>query len=175
MDTVTIRNGTAKDFDAADSVVQAATAARRGGVDSPPAHRARLRHVMRKSDAFLIVADDDGAIVGMASAMQGLTDDGAGPPSPGLCFLSSVYVAPHQWSQGIGRRLVDTIVIEAWSRGYNRVQLWTHADNKRAQRLYEGRGFHRSGREKDDDRGERILHYELSLGGEEDRSLARMP
>jgi hypothetical protein len=33
----------------------------------------------------------------------------------------------------------------------------------RGQRLYDGRGFRRSGREKDDDVGERIVHYKRAL------------
>ena len=49
------------------------------------------------------------------------------------------------------------------SRGYERAQLWTHADNARAQRLYERHGFRRTGREKDDDLGEWIVHYERAL------------
>ena len=48
---------------------------------------------------------------------------------------------------------------EGRERGYVGFQLWTHGDNQRAQRLYEGVGFRRSGREKDDDLGERIVHY----------------
>lgn len=44
-----------------------------------------------------------------------------------------------------------------------RVRLWTHADNVRARRLYDGRGFRRSGLERDDDRGERIVQFERTL------------
>jgi hypothetical protein len=52
---------------------------------------------------------------------------------------------------------------EARARGYARVQLWTHASNLRAHRLSEGRGFGLSGRERDDDLGERIVHYQRQL------------
>jgi len=69
-----------------------------------------------------------------------------------------VFVAPERW--GVGGRLVDALLAEA--RGYDRAQLWTQADNPGARRLYEGRGFRRSGREKDE-LGERILHYERTL------------
>jgi ribosomal protein S18 acetylase RimI-like enzyme len=63
---------------------------------------------------------------------------------------------------GIGGRLVDTLLPEARSRGYDRAQLWTQFDNARARRLYEGRGFVPSGREKDEF-GERIVHYQRDL------------
>jgi GNAT superfamily N-acetyltransferase len=60
---------------------------------------------------------------------------------------------------GIGGRLLDRVLDEARRRGYVRVQLWTHAGNQRARRLYEQRGFERTGREKGDDRGELFIHY----------------
>ena len=43
-----------------------------------------------------------------------------------------------------------------------RGQLWTQSDNMRARRLYEGRGFVPSGREKYEF-GERIVHYQRAL------------
>lgn len=123
----------------------------------------RVRGYAGKPDAFMIVADDAGEVVGMAVGMQGLADDGAGPPVAGLCHISMVFVAPGRWGQGIGGLLVAAVLNEARSRSYDRTQLWTHADNARAQHLYEGHGFRRSGREKDDDFGERIVHYERDL------------
>lgn len=111
----------------------------------------------------MIVADDAGEVVGMAVGMQGLADDGAGPPVDGLCHISMVFVAPDRWGEGIGRQLIAATLDEARRRGFDRTQLWTHADNGRAQRLYEGHGLRRSGREKDDDLGERIVHYERDL------------
>ena len=73
-----------------------------------------------------------------------------------------VFVAPDRWGEGLGGRLVDALLVEVRSRGYQRAQLWTQADNARARRLYEGRGFKASGREKDGF-GERIVHYRRDL------------
>jgi GNAT superfamily N-acetyltransferase len=58
--------------------------------------------------------------------------------------------------------LIDALLPEARSRGYDRAQLWTQSDNARARGLYEGRGFAPSGREKDEF-GERIVHYQRAL------------
>ena len=67
--------------------------------------------------------------------------------------------------RGVGRRLVDAILAAARAEGYDRAHLWTHADdNDRARRLYAGRGFRRSGVEKDDEGGRRIVRYERRLG-----------
>jgi len=112
--------------------------------------------------AFLLLAEAAGEVVGMTLGLQGLADDGAGPPIPGLCHVSMVFVTPDRWGEGIGGRLVAALLAEARSRGYVRVQLWTQADNTAAQRLYESHRFRRTGREKDEF-GERILHYERTL------------
>ncbi|MEJ7763369.1 MAG: GNAT family N-acetyltransferase, partial [Thermomicrobiales bacterium] len=166
MGEVVLRRGLPGDFDAAVAVWRVASAARRDGRPSSPEQEARVRASLRKPDAFFVVADDAGVVVSMAVGMQGLAHDGAGPPSVGLCFISMVFVAPDRWDEGIGGRTVDAVLAEARSRGYDRAQLWTHADNRRAQRLYVGRGFRRSGREKDDDHGDLIVHYERRLGNE---------
>lgn len=170
MDKVVIRHGRPADVDAVIVVVQIASAARRNIRPTSLERNEQLRYSIRKPDAFLIVAEDAGTVVGMALGMQGLADDGAGVPVPGLCFLSSVYVVPDRWGKNIGGQIVDAVLATARLRGYHRVQLWTHADNQRAQRLYEGRGFRRSGREKDDDHGECIVHYEHSL---DDKSVGK--
>ncbi len=160
MTGILMRLGDPSDIEPAVAVWRAASAARRGGRPVSAERERRLRDSLQKPDAFLLVADDAGEIVGMVVGLQGLADDGTGPPDPGLCFISMVYVTPERWGEGIGGRIVDAVLTEAHSRGYARAELWTHADNLRAQRLYEGRGFRLSGRQKEDDRGEWIVHYE---------------
>lgn len=163
---VTIRRGGPQDVEPAIAVWRSANTARRGGRQPPPEQEARTRGHVGTPGAFLLVAEAAGEapdeIVGMALGVQGLADDGAGPPIPGLCHVSMVFVAPERWGRGVGGRLVDALLAEARARGYDRAQLWTQADNPGAQRLYEGRGFRRSGREKDE-LGERIVHYERTL------------
>ena len=160
--TVVRRSGPA-DFGSAVEVWRAANAARLEGRASPPSVQIeRLRDALRDADSFLFVADD-GAISGMAVGMQGLADDGAGPPIEGLLHVEAVFVAPERWGAGLGGELVEAVLSEARSRGYGHAQLWTHARNRRAQRLYEGRGFRRTGRKKRGDIGEAIVHLERDL------------
>jgi GNAT superfamily N-acetyltransferase len=111
-----------------------------------------------------MVAEAGGEVVGMAVGMQGLSDDGAGPPIEGLCHIGAVFVSPEHWGAGVGGRLVDRVLAEARARGYDRAQLWTHADNPRARRLYEHRGFEHTGRKKETDHGDLIVHYARRLG-----------
>lgn len=158
--TTLVRAGTSADAEAAIEVWELANVARRGGLPVPAQHEARVHGYLKKADSFLAVADEGGTMVGMALGMQALDDDGAGPPLPGLCHISMVFVHPDHWGEGIGKLLMRHLLDAGLNRGYAGFQLWTHADNNRAQRLYEGLGFRRSGREKDDDLGERIVHYE---------------
>ena len=133
-----------------------------GRASPPPVQFERLHAALRDPASFLFVADE-GGISGMAVGMPGLADDGAGPPIEDLCHVGAVFVAPGRWGAGLGGELVGAVLSEARSRSYGRAQLWTHADNTRAQRLYENRGFRRTGREKQDDLGETIVHYERWL------------
>jgi ribosomal protein S18 acetylase RimI-like enzyme len=159
-----IRLGTAADAAPAFEVWYAANRARRGGPPSSPVQVARVRANLGADHTFFVVADDPAeGIVGMAMGMQALADDGAGPPMAGRCHVAMVFVAPDHWGRGIGGAVVDAILAEARRRGYREAQLWTHADNVRAQRLYTRRGFRPSGRRKLDDHAEPILHYERDL------------
>jgi ribosomal protein S18 acetylase RimI-like enzyme len=160
---VVLRRGRAADVEPAVAVWRAAQAARQGRRPVRVESEERVRSYTLKPDAFLLLAEAGSEVVGMGLGMQGLADDGAGPPVPGLCHIAMIFVAPERWSEGIGGRVLGGVLEEACSRGYERAQLWTHADNARAQRLYERHGFRRTGREKDDDLGEWIVHYERAL------------
>jgi ribosomal protein S18 acetylase RimI-like enzyme len=160
---IAIRAAEPEDVEPAIAVWRAANTARRGGCPVPAEQEARVRGIVAKRDGFLLVAADAGAVVAMGLGLQGLADDGAGPPIPGLCHVAMVFVAPDRWGRGVGGQIVDALLAAARARGYRRAQLWTHADNVRAQRLYERRGFAPSGRRKADDLGEEIVHYERAL------------
>jgi ribosomal protein S18 acetylase RimI-like enzyme len=162
MDDTDIRRGGAADIEPAVAVWVAANRARRDGVPPLPEQEARARGHVDNPEAVLFVADDAGEVVGMALGEQALSDDGTGPPVEGLCHVSMVFVAPDRWGEGLGGRLVDALLDEVRERGYERAQLWTQTDNARARRLYEGRDFIPSGREKDES-GERIMHYRRDL------------
>ena len=81
----------------------------------------------------------------MASAMPAREDAGAGRLIPGACYLDLIYVLPERWSEGIGGTVLDAVLDEARRRAYSRVQLWTHEENERSHRLYQSRGFSRTG------------------------------
>ena len=124
-----------------------------------------LRERFARDDVWVLVADDDGAVVGVAQGAPARQDGGAGPVVPGRCHLSMVFVRPDRWGEGIGSRLVDSAVAVAAGLGYDTVQLYTHEDNHRAQRLYVNRGFERDGDVRDDAWGEPVGRWARRLGG----------
>ncbi|MFI0453380.1 GNAT family N-acetyltransferase [Actinomadura sp. 6N118] len=154
-----VRRGTSADVIAASEVVFLADAAR--AVDPPIEEHARARTTHRLGDprTFFFVAEHHGRIIGSAAGMSGRLDGGLGEAIPGLCHVSMVAVLPELWGQGIGRQLLAALVDEARDRGYERVQLFTQADNTRGHALYERLGFSRTGEVAVSGDNEPIVHY----------------
>ncbi|MEH1125679.1 GNAT family N-acetyltransferase [Micromonospora sp. CPCC 206061] len=124
----------------------------------------QVRRRLAGPASFAVLAEDDGELVALALVLQALAQDGAsGDPLPGLAHVSMVAVHPDRWGQGLGALVVGQAQLKARERGFSQAQLWTHATNGRAQRLYERLGWTASGRTKIDDHGERILHYVREL------------
>jgi len=123
----------------------------------------RTRRYLTQPDAFGVVAAASDAPTGFALGMDGRLDDGAGDVIPGLCHIAAVFVAPTAWNQRIGTHLLDALLATARTRGHRRAQLWTQDYNEPALRLYRGRGFAAVGREKFDERGDRIALFARDL------------
>ncbi len=154
---VVVRRGGAEDIEPAFAVWRAAEIARRGG-PPPRVSEERVHGYTRKAGASLLVAEGGaGGVVGMAL----LTLATSRPAD--VSVLQMAFVSPERWGEGIGGRLVDAALAEARSKGYVRCQLWTHASDERVCRLYESRGFGRSGRQETGESGEQILHYDRPL------------
>ncbi len=176
-ETVEVREAVLADADAAVDLWKSSHVIRRNGRPLPEAHIASAYQRMSVPGALLLLAHDprpdggsdggpeggpDGgrpAVVGTILGVQGLDQDGLGPAVPGLVHICLLSVAPDRWGQHIGRLLVEQMLLRAAAQGYRRAQLWTHADNLRANRLYKAMGFRRSGRVRVDDWGELLVHY----------------
>ena len=74
-----------------------------------------------------------------------------------------MFVAPAFWNQRVGAHLLDALLDAARARGHRRAQLWTQDYNEPALRLYRGRGFSAVGREKFDERGDRLALFARDL------------
>ena len=53
------------------------------------------------------------------------------------CYLEDLFVAPAARGQGIGRALIDDLVVLARARGWHRLYWLTDADNAAARKLYD--------------------------------------
>ncbi len=97
------------------------------------------------ADAFTRVAEVDGAFAGYCYV--------AAPPreaedAPGDVELVALYVDPEHRGQGAGSALMRTALTRLAELGYERVFLWTFAENDRTIAFYERHGWSRDGAEK---------------------------
>lgn len=109
--------------------------------------------------SLFILATEGERTVGFVHGVWGRKQDGLGKPIRGLFHLGMIAVEPSDWGRGIGKALMQRCFEVAQKNEIRKIQLWTSADNVRAQRLCEGLGFTRSGRIKLDPRGETIVQY----------------
>lgn len=96
-----------------------------------------LAHV--PDSRWYAVEEDDAGIAGYVGLM-------AVPPE---ADVQTVAVAPRAQGTGLGRRLLDALLVEAERRGCTQVFLEVHDDNEPALRLYERAGFEQQGRRRD--------------------------
>jgi ribosomal protein S18 acetylase RimI-like enzyme len=185
-DTVDVREAVSADVDAAVELWTLSHVVRRNGRPLPEAHVTLARQRMSSPESLLLLAAETRSetrsetkseatsearsdaepgpeLIGTILAVQGLGQDGAGPPVPGLLHISLLSVAPDRWGRHVGRLLVEAVLNRGAANGFQDAQLWTHADNLRANRLYKAMGFRRSGRVRVDDWGELLVHYRRSL------------
>ena len=81
------------------------------------------------------VLEKDGRIVGGGGFAQRTGADA------GTCELRKMYFYPEARGHGLGAALLDTLIIEARSVGFNRCYLETLTGMQAARKLYASRGF----------------------------------
>jgi ribosomal protein S18 acetylase RimI-like enzyme len=141
---VTVRPATVQDAPAIGRVhVRAWQAAYRGQLPDDyldglrPEERAASweRGLRRDRDRDpLLVAEDDGEVVGFA--LVGAAQDPAGAGQ-----LYAINVDPDHWGTGAGRALLAAAQAELVRLGYTEAVLWVLPGNARARRFYEVAGW----------------------------------
>ncbi|MEY9962258.1 ribosomal protein S18 acetylase RimI-like enzyme [Streptacidiphilus sp. MAP12-16] len=165
-ETVAVREATSSDVDEAVALWTHSHVVRRNGRPLPEAHIDSAHQRMAAPGVLLLLAHEtarEPGLIGTIIGVQGCEQDGTGTPIPGLLHISLLSVAPDRWGQHVGRLLVEEMLARAPDRGFDQAQLWTHADNLRANRLYKAMAFRRSGRVRVDDWGELLVHYRRGL------------
>ncbi len=105
---------------------------------SDPWTLASFRTMLEQPQVLASVAERDGSIVGYTIAW--VVGDEA--------ELANLAVAPALRGQGIGQRLLDTLLASLDARGGATVYLEVRDSNESAQALYRSRGFTAAGRRK---------------------------
>lgn len=162
-------------MDAAASVWRAATGRRRRELGLDPLPDTPI--ALARPGAFAVGAAEGDELLSLAAALPARADDARSLHNvPGLVHISSVSTRPDYWGSGLAGRCVQALLWQATRRGYARAQLWTHTSNAGSRRLYEREGFALSGRQKEDDHGEPMLHYvrELPVPALRSRRAARL-
>jgi GNAT superfamily N-acetyltransferase len=143
-----IRPATADDVGAlaavhAEAVALAYAGIFDAGVPPPTADEllGRWALLVATPDAWVGVAEHDGATVGMVGARP--SPDPDAPAGTGE--IVGLHVRPMWWGQGVGGRLFDAAVEEAGRLGLAPLRLWALQANLRARHLYERRGWRPDG------------------------------
>jgi ribosomal protein S18 acetylase RimI-like enzyme len=82
-------------------------------------------------------AEIDGQVVGLVGAGSG--------EFTGAAALTSLWVDPRFRGLGVGSALIDAVEAWALGQGLSQILLWVTETNQAAERLYERRGFTRTG------------------------------
>ena len=106
--------------------------------DHPERYEAALAAIQSTPGNDVLVAEVDGAVVGMCQLVVFRHLQGGG----GQCAeIESMHVHPDVRSRGVGGRLLDAAVEAARLAGCYRVQLTSNAVRTDAHRFYERHGF----------------------------------
>lgn len=105
------------------------------GVFDGPVQACWTQEFLADARHHIVVALDDGSVVGMTSALHYVHPDKA----PQL-WINEVGVAPSHQRRGIGRLLLDAMLAHGRTLGCTEAWLGTEEDNVAARRLYEGTG-----------------------------------
>ena len=103
---------------------------------SVPWTRDQLRSALPDSTHELLVAEEDGKVLGYIG-MMAVLDEG---------YISNVAVAPEERRRGIGRSLVRFMLLQAAKRGLQFATLEVREHNEGAIALYSGEFFRVVGR-----------------------------
>ena len=94
----------------------------------------------------VLVAETSSVVVGFAHVRASRDDDA---DAAAIGEVTSLYVDPGHWSEGVGRALLAAAVSRLREAGFGQATLWVLQDNARARRFYDAAGWRPDGAEKD--------------------------
>ena len=145
-----IRDAVADDIDAITTIQNATIETTTGEWrDEPHPVAERAEWLAAQADANLpvLVAVDTGAVIGFAS--YGPFRDNSKWPGYRFTVEHSVHVAESAWGAGVGRRLMDELIVRAFSAGVHAMIGAIDSSNDGSVRFHERIGFVEQGRLKE--------------------------
>ncbi|MDZ7750329.1 MAG: peptidase C39 family protein [Gammaproteobacteria bacterium] len=128
--TLHIRHGDVSDIPALDQLERACFHGDR-------ISRRQLHYLVKKGNAAVLVAEEDGRLVGDVVLLFSR--------GTSVARLYSIAVADHMRGRSVGRALVTAAEKETWARPRAYLRLEVRKDNTAAIRLYESLGYRRLG------------------------------
>lgn len=98
---------------------------------------AGLRLLLEQPDADVLVAERDGAVIGMCTLQILLSTAEGGP----VGIVEDVIVAPEHRGQGVGKALLQNMLKRAQARGLTRLQLLADRHNTPALGFYQAQDW----------------------------------
>jgi ribosomal protein S18 acetylase RimI-like enzyme len=98
----------------------------------------------RQGPGAVLVAAQDGAVLGFCAVATPSRDDDAGD---GVAEIGAIYVESGVWRAGVGRALMQTALDDLRAEGWRAVTLWVLAENRQAREFYAQFGFGPDGAE----------------------------
>jgi len=130
--------------------------------------RRRLRHLLTRANAAVLMAEDDGGLVGSVVLLFRRTT--------GTAHVYSIAVAARARGRGAGRTLLEAAEQEAWRRERAWMRAEIRKDNVASLRLFEACGYRRFGEYEDYYEDEMdAWRVEKTLDPSLRPSLARLP
>ncbi|MEJ2592726.1 MAG: GNAT family N-acetyltransferase, partial [Candidatus Thiodiazotropha sp.] len=96
-----------------------------------------LERLLDAPDAHVVVAEEAGRVVGMATLQVVISTAEGGPAG----LIEDVVVSESHRSRGIGQALMDDLIAWAGERGLTRLQLLADRDNQPALDFYCKQGW----------------------------------
>lgn len=134
---VTLRPARAGDLSDLTALLQLLFAIEKDFHGDAALQREGLRMILNCDRCCLMVAENNGRVVGMCSGQLTISTAEGGP----ALLIEDVIVAPDCRHQGIGRRLIDAVAGWAGERGVQRLQLLADTSNSTALLFYRQLGW----------------------------------
>ncbi|MBI2706553.1 MAG: GNAT family N-acetyltransferase [Actinobacteria bacterium] len=126
----------------------------------------RYRQLLRETGGVSLAYEEGGRMLSAIVSVPSRAAFGRGEVVPGRAHISAVATHPDAWGRGLASLLLHHLDRALRQADYDHAQLWTHTDNRRAQRVYERHGYTLTGAPRAfDARGDPIMQYEHAVGG----------